>query len=259
MRRREFLKAALAVVAGQWEMGPRVALSQTSVRRTIHCPILMYHYVGPLPADADRYRRDLTVEPALFRQHCAYLVENGYSTVNLDQLYLALSVGQPLPEKPVILTFDDGYAGMATYATPILQTFGLTGTFFVVQSFMGTPGYLTWDEAAGMLNLGMEIENHSATHPDLRGQSEEVLMQQIEGPAQVIETTLGRRPRFYCYPAGRFDDEVIRVLQATGHLMAVTTNDGTLHSSQEPYQLKRCRVRNTTGVDGLAWLINRYL
>lgn len=259
MRRREFFKAALAVAAGLWKPRLWKALSQTSVRRTIHCPILMYHYVGPLPTEADRYRRDLTVEPALFQEHCAYLVDNGYSTVNLAQLYAALSKGQPLPEKPVILTFDDGYAGMATYATPILQSFNLTGTFFVVQNFMGMPGYLTWDEAAGMLNAGMEIENHSATHADLREQDEEMLMQQIEGPAQVMEAMLGRRPRFYCYPAGRFDDEVVRILQATDHLMAVTTNDGTLHSNRDLYRLKRCRIRNTTGVESLAWLINRYL
>ena len=69
----------------------------------------MYHYISVPPPDADIYRRDLSVSPANFERQLGYLIENGYTTITLRDLVYHLTVGDSLPEKPVILTFDDGY------------------------------------------------------------------------------------------------------------------------------------------------------
>jgi peptidoglycan/xylan/chitin deacetylase (PgdA/CDA1 family) len=155
------------------------------------------------------------------------------------------------------MTFDDGYADAFTHAFPILQQHSLVGTFFIVRDFMERPGYLTWQQAQTMLDAGMEIENHSASHPDLRGRDRAFLLDQIGGTAEAIEANLGKRSRFFCYPSGQYDQNTLQVVKETGHRLAVTTQDGTLHTSSNPFRLTRARVRGTTGVTGLDWLISR--
>lgn len=256
MNRRQFLRGAALTTAGLIVADTNFTLARIP-QRSVKCPILMYHYISPLPEDADTYRRDLTVEPDRFESHCAFLQENGYTTISMEKLYQALFEKAELPEKPVVLTFDDGYADAAAFAFPILQKYRLVGTFFIVQNFMETPGYLSWGQAKAMLDAGMEIENHSATHPNLRVVRGKALLAETGGAADVIGEVLGKRARFFCYPLGRFNNETIRALRATGHLMAMTTQDGTVHFNSNPFRLKRVRIRNTTGINGLAWLLDR--
>lgn len=257
INRRQFMKAALAATSGLLLSKTGKIYAQTLVRRRIHCPILMYHYISPLPDDADRYRQDLTVVPELFDAHCRFLAENGYTSISMDLFAQALLFGAELPERPVILTFDDGYVDAFEYAFPILQAYELVGTFFIVTQFMENPRYLTWGQAGLMLEAGMEIENHSVRHQNLSGRDREYLLGEIEGASQAIQQTFLRRPEFFCYPAGRFDETTIDIVRETGHLLAVTTQDGTLHDSSDPYRLGRVRMRGTTTVEELAGLIVR--
>ncbi len=104
--------------------------SRDETRRRIRVPILMYHYVSVPPPDADIYRLDLSVTPQQFAQHIAWLAQNGFTSISLDDLYRALTDGYPLPPKPVILTFDDGYADAYTNAFPVLQTVRHDGDVF---------------------------------------------------------------------------------------------------------------------------------
>lgn len=254
LNRRQFIKASLAVATFTL-MRPQMV--QAGVRRRVRCPILMYHYVSPLPADADKYRLDLTVLPENFQAHCEYLAENNYRTVTMEQLYGALIRGEKLPPRRVVMTFDDGYADAYTEAFPVLRQFGMTGTFFVVRDFMGQAGYMTWAQAGEMLAAGMEIENHSVSHIDLRGLDRDSMVYQIGAAADEIQNQLGRRPRFFCYPGGRYDPLAVQVVQETGHLMAVTTADGLVHTSSDALRMARARVRGSTGVQGLEWLIGR--
>src|SRR5690606_32925489 len=105
MKRRQFLQLLLAS-AGTVASGQPLVSAQSRLYRRLHCPILMYHYVSALPERPDAVRRDLTVAPELFDQHCAYLVDNGYTTVTMAAVADALFNGTPLPEKPIVLTFD---------------------------------------------------------------------------------------------------------------------------------------------------------
>lgn len=254
MNRRQFLKASLAVATFTLT---KPMMAQAGVRRRVRCPVLMYHYVSQLPPDADKYRLDLTVLPENFYAHCQYLTDNNYRTVTMAQLYGALVRGEKLPARRVVMTFDDGYADAYTEAFPILQRFGMTGTFFLVRDFVERPGYLTWAQASAMLAAGMEIENHSVSHPDLRGLDRDTLLYQIGGAADEIEKQVGRRSRFFCYPGGRYDPLAVQIVQETGHVMAVTTADGLVHTSSDILRMGRARVRGTTGVQGLEWLIGR--
>lgn len=257
INRRQFVKGIMATTSAMLLSGVEPINAQTLVRRRIYCPILMYHYVSALPEDADSIRRDLTVAPSMFDEHCAYLRDKGYTTISMALFAQALLFGAELPEHPIILTFDDGYVDAYEEVFPTLQKYEMVGTFFVVTQFMEDPRYLSWGQAELMLQGGMEIENHSVRHHNLSGRDREYLLGEIEGAAEAIEQTFLRRPNFFCYPAGRFDETTIDVVRDTGHLLAVTTQDGTIHDSGNPYRLKRARVRGTTDVEDLEWLISR--
>jgi peptidoglycan/xylan/chitin deacetylase (PgdA/CDA1 family) len=225
----------------------------------LYCPILMYHYISEVPAGADALRRDLTVTPAQFAGHLDYLAGEGFTAVTLAHLASALRGEAVLPPKAVVLTFDDGYDDAFANAYPALAERGMTGVFFVVSGFMEQAGYLSWAQAAEMKQAGLEIGSHSATHPNLIGLSHEALMAEVEGSAVAIEEMLGERPVSFCYPLGRCDAGVIRAVRGSGYLAAVTTADGTLHSTASLYRLRRVRVRGRTSTNGLAWLVDRQI
>lgn len=254
--RRQFLRAA--ALAGVGLLAPRTALAQEATpRRYLRCPILMYHHVGEVPEDATPLRRDLTVTAAQLAEQIGWLRENGYTAVTLAQVAAALLEGADLPEKPVALTFDDGYADAYEVAAPTLAEGGMVGTFFLISGYMEQPGYLSWTQAAELVRMGMEIGNHSTTHPDLTTLDRATQQAEIEGAAAAIEAALGARPRAFCYPLGRYTTTTVALLQESGHRVAVTTRDGTVQYGRYPYALRRVRIRHSTTLRTFAWLVDR--
>ena len=220
-------------------------------------PILMYHYISAPPPGADRYRLDLSVAPEQFEQHLHYLATNGFSTVSLFDLLRHLNTGAPLPARPVVLTFDDGYRDNYDNAFPLLKKYGFTGTFFVVSDFVnsGRPEFLTWEMAREMSEAGMSIESHSRTHPDLRGRSFQSLVWEILGPIEAITYYTGQRPHFFCYPSGKYDRDSIAVLKSVETWAAVTTNPGRLQTLENAMTWPRVRVHGGASADAFAALV----
>ena len=220
-------------------------------------PILMYHYVSELPEDADVYRQDLTVPPDAFEAQLAYLDEAGYRPISLTDLHLHLTEGYPLPDKPVVLTFDDGYRDAYEVVFPKLLDHGFTGTFFVLATpaHYESDAYLTWSQMREMSEAGMDIQAHGRDHVDLRGRSYDFLVYQTLGIREAIEFHTGRTPRFFCYPAGRWDDDVIDVLDSAGYWGAVTTEWGRTQTYEDRFTMPRLRVRGEASLESfVAWL-----
>lgn len=227
-------------------------------RRVLTVPILMYHYISVPPPGADKYRVDLSVPPDKFEEQLAYLAENGFSTVSLYALLDHLSTGAPLPPRPVVLTFDDGYRDNYENAFPLLKKYGFTGTFFVVSDFInaGRPEYMTWDMAREMAEAGMSIESHSRTHPDLRGRSFQFLVWEILGPIEAITHHTGQRPHFFCYPAGKYDRNAIAVLESVETWAAVTTQPGRRQTLDTAMTWPRLRVHGGGSLRDFARLVH---
>ena len=219
-------------------------------------PILMYHYVSELPPSADGYRIDLTVLPEDFDAQLQYLADAGYHTITLTDLYLHLNQAVPLPEKPIVLTFDDGYRDAYEVVFPALLDYGFTATFFALATptHFESPAYLTWAQMKEMADAGMEIQAHGRDHVDLRGRSYDYLVYQTLGIQEAIQQHTGRLPRFFCYPSGKRDANVIAVLKSAGYWGAVTTEWGQTHTRENLFEMPRMRVR---GTDTLANFIAR--
>jgi peptidoglycan/xylan/chitin deacetylase (PgdA/CDA1 family) len=227
--------------------------------RQIEVPIIMYHHVAAPPPDADAIRRDLSVSPQAFEEQLRYLVKAGYQPITLRQLVMHLQTGRPpLPRKPVVLTFDDGYRDNYTHAYPLLKEYGFVATFFILSGPIdfGDREYMTWEQIELMSAEGMEIGDHSYSHPDLAGQPPDFITWQILAPREVIEAHTGQEVRFFCYPAGSYDRTVIDILKSTHFWGAVGTQAGVLHSSEHPFELKRLRVHSDYSLAQFAALLN---
>ena len=225
---------------------------------TLKVPILMYHYISVPPPGADPYRTDLSVTPDEFRRQMAYLAENGYETVDLYDLSLAITAKKELPPKPVVITMDDGYRDNYEYAFPILKEFGQKATFFVVTQPIDEnhPDYMTWSMVEEMAAAGMRIEPHSKTHPDLRGQHRDYVIYEILGAQESIAARVGYTPRYFCYPGGSYDETTLAVLQELNFWGAVTTTHGEWHGFDDRFEWRRMRMRNTTDLDEFQKLID---
>jgi peptidoglycan/xylan/chitin deacetylase (PgdA/CDA1 family) len=232
------------VLSAELASQPTPTPIQTPLPAEAVVPILMYHYVSELPPDADAYRRDLSVSPELFEAHLRYLDEAGYHPVTLSDVYLYLSQAYPLPEKPVVLTFDDGYRDAYEVVFPKLLDYGFPGTFFVLATpaHYESEAYLTWAQMKEMADAGMAIEAHGRDHVDLRNRSYEYLVYQILGIKEAIEYHTGRTPHFFCYPSGQRDANVIKVLKSSGYWGAVTTEWGDTLTLEDALEMPRLRV-----------------
>ncbi|MBI5054815.1 MAG: polysaccharide deacetylase family protein, partial [Chloroflexi bacterium] len=147
-------------------------------------PILMYHYIEPVPPDnKDQLRADLTVTPEKFESQLKFLKERGYTSIDLYQFYGALARGDKLPAKPIVITFDDGYGDLHEYAFPLMQKYGFAGTIFMITDFTDAqkPEYIVWAKALEMARAGWRLESHTKTHPSLEGQSVEFQRDQLKG------------------------------------------------------------------------------
>jgi peptidoglycan/xylan/chitin deacetylase (PgdA/CDA1 family) len=217
------------------------------VARTARVPILMYHHVIDPGPSANSLEKDLSVLPVRFEQQLSYLKDAGYETISTTDLIYHLTLGAPLPAKPIIITFDDGYADNYIHAFPLLQKYGFSATFYVVTDYVdrGLSRYMTWEQIEEMAASGMEIGSHSRDHPDLRGKPYEYLVWQILGSRQTIEAHVGRPIHAFSYPSGAYDDFAVQVVRSAHFWGAVTTAQGATHTSDDIFELRRIRVRGT--------------
>ena len=236
---------------------PTPGPTSDGVARTLQVPILMYHYISSPPADADTYRRDLSVTPALFESDLKYLTDAGYQVITLDDLLYALAQGWELPAKPVVLTFDDGYEDNYTNAFPLLQKYNLVGHFFIISDFVnqGRPGYMTWPQIEEMAAAGQRFGSHSRDHPSLKGQNDDYLVWQALGGEEALDEHLGQHPRWISYPAGQYDDRTIAIYKSAGYWGGLATQQGATHTLDGIFELKRVRVRGSHTVEDLGKLL----
>jgi len=250
-------------------LGRRLTPTATSVplptpdgtTRELIVPVLMYHHIGDPGPDADAIRRDLSVSPSNFESQLRYLVERGYESISLEALVMHLQAGQPLPAKPVILTFDDGFKDQYSNAYPLLQKYGFAGTFFVITFFadQNRPEYLSWSEVELLHAGGMEIGSHSYTHPSLSGQTFDYVVWQALGSKEAIEARTNEPVRFFSYPSGQYDELVMQVLRSAGYWAAVTVEPGSLQSSERTFELRRVRVRGSYDLEDFDYWLSHWL
>lgn len=215
-------------------------------------PILMYHKVNPNPTTGGL---GLRVTPGSFERQMRYLDKNGFQTISLEHVMSHYTERKPLPPRPIVITFDDGYEDNYRYAFPILKRYNMIATIFVVADTIGginefdyKSGHqpmnkmATWDQLKEMAAYGISIESHTVTHPHMAEVSLEQARQELVESKEILEKGLGRPVNYFCYPYGSYNQDVAKLVEESGYKAAVTTVQGLATPDSDPYTLKRIRV-----------------
>jgi peptidoglycan/xylan/chitin deacetylase (PgdA/CDA1 family) len=235
--------------AAQTVLGPPAATWGAAARRA-RIPILMYHVVTAAPPGAPFPQ--LWVSRQRFAAEMAGLRRAGYHAVTLAAAVRAWRRGGPLPRRPVVVTFDDGYRSDFTHAGPVLRRLGWPGVLNLALNNL-RPGDITAPEVRRLIAWGWEIASHTLTHPDLTTLSPAALRHELVGSRAAIARRFGRPAQSFCYPYGHYDATVVAAVRAAGY-QAATTEDAGLGTAARRFTLPRIRVN---GSDTAATLLAR--
>jgi peptidoglycan/xylan/chitin deacetylase (PgdA/CDA1 family) len=214
-------------------------------------PILMYHVINPPPATAP-YPGLYVPEPEFAAQMRA-LKSAGWHAVTMDQLLANWTRGVPLgPGKPIVISFDNGYASQYTNALPVLQRLGWVGVENI--QLLGLPqsqGGLTDRQVRALISAGWELDTQGMTHADLIRLDAAGLQYQIAHARSLLRARYGVPVNWFCYPSGHYDATVISAVRAAGFVGSTTVIPGWASRTNDPYRLPRLRVLGGTSPSGL--------
>jgi peptidoglycan/xylan/chitin deacetylase (PgdA/CDA1 family) len=211
-------------------------------------PILLYHVVGPMPAGAPY--PDLYVSRRDFVAQLRWLEREGYQAVTLDSVYRYWRGVEPLPSRPIVLSFDDGYRPDYTIVAPLLERRHWPAVLNLEYAHLVHEN-LTGPMIRRILADGWELASHTLTHPDLRTLDAVQLRREVGRSRQLMRRRFGVPVNFFCYPAGLFDARVVHAVRAAGYRGATTTRPGLARPSQL-FTLDRIRVDRGDGPRELA-------
>jgi len=218
----------------------------------LRVPILMYHEIAQ-PADTTSR---LAVSPAVFAEQLAYLHEEQFETITVAELSAALMEGtEKFPERPVVLTFDDGYEDFHSQAMPLLERYGFTATVFVTTGWIQGAGpplagrrpgrMLSWSQIAEAAHEGIEIGAHSHQHQQLDQLPERLLREELYTSKAQLEDKLGSAVTGLAYPFGYSNARVRQLARDAGHAYGCAVSNMVLNSTSDLFALPRLTIRRS--------------
>jgi len=233
-------------------------------------PVLMYHEVSPTPHPS--FRR-YTVTVRQFTWQMRWLAVCGYQAIDMDDLVRARLGQTPLPKRPVLITFDDGFQGCVDHAVPVLRAHEFTAVFYLVTGLMGqtsrwmAPGLgvelpvMSWDTARALTAEGFQCGAHTVTHAALASLDTARCHAELVDARKRLEEELGRPAVHLAYPYGSYDPGVRRMASEAGYVTACSTRAGLSGADDDLLAVHRvtiyghdslfdfaCRVRTGTAV-----------
>lgn len=209
----------------------------------IEVPILIYHSVRPHGPEESFLQKYYDVSPDSFTRQMEYLKNHDHTVISFDYLVQALKENITLPEKSIVITFDDGWRSQYSYAFPVLRKYKYTATFFIYTDGIGHDYFLDWDQVRVMNNSGMTIGGHTESHPYLVGITDpEVLREEIIGGKRIIEDRIGQPIEIFAYPYGHYSDKVIDIVKEAGYVAARSTYKGIHHTKDDLFKMKGIEV-----------------
>jgi peptidoglycan/xylan/chitin deacetylase (PgdA/CDA1 family) len=176
-------------------------------------PILCYHQLRNWRSRDSDMAKTYIVEEENFRNQIKMLADSGYHTILPDQLYDYLLHNKPLPEKTIMLTFDDTNLDHYTVAAPVLEQYGFRGVFFVMTVSLGRPKYMSKAQVKALADAGHIIGSHTWDHHNVKKYTAEDWVTQIEKPSRQLEEITGKPVLYFAYPFGLWNQQAIPELK----------------------------------------------
>lgn len=228
-------------------------------------PILLYHSVSPYATP--RFRR-WVMPPERFAEQMAYLRANGYTPLTVTALARAMT--QPaaaLPDRPVVVTFDDAFADFYIYAMPVLQDVGIVATVYVPTAFVGGTGrwleglgegqrpILTWTQLGDLRMCGIECGSHGHTHRQLDALPRMDAMNEIALSTALLQEQLGEPVLTFAYPFGYYGQAVHRMVEEAGYLSACGVKHALSALHDDRFALARIIIDSDIDIPHFASLL----
>jgi peptidoglycan/xylan/chitin deacetylase (PgdA/CDA1 family) len=204
-------------------------------------PVICYHSIGEDPSG----KNPIIISVEKFRQHLQTIKDDGYTTLTMAQLSDYVLRDKPIPEKSVVLTFDDGYIDNYTNVFPILKEFNMNATIFVISTYLDGVFYMTPNQVKEMSDYGIDIESHTVTHRRLSELSYEEQLNELKKSKDTIEGITGKPIIAIAYPEGKFNEDTKKAMMEAGYSMGFTINRGYVDRDDEVSQLNRICVDYT--------------
>lgn len=191
----------------------QLANSAAAILAKKQVPVLCYHQIRDYTPRDSRSAKAYIVPPAAFEEQMRALADSGYQTILPEQLYQYLLYNQPLPEKPVLISFDDTRLDQFTTALPILDKYGFKGAFFIMTVSIGRPGYMSAEQVTELSRRGHLIGSHTWDHHDVRKYQGEDWSRQIDKPSAQLEKWTGLPTQYFAYPFGLWNRAALPELE----------------------------------------------
>ncbi len=208
----------------------------------VNVPILMYHHVEVAPIDSP-YR----VAASKFEDEIRLLNDWQYTPISTTMLVRAITKGASLPPHPIIITFDDANEDNFTTAFPIMQKYGFTGVLYLPFDYIGTPGYLTFEQIKEMIAAGWEIGSHTLTHPTgFLALDQASLRSEIVDSRTQLSDLLGVPVLTFAYPFGDVSPAAVDYVHFAGYMAAMGATGYSWNQGRgNLFVLQRCEIRGS--------------
>jgi peptidoglycan/xylan/chitin deacetylase (PgdA/CDA1 family) len=236
LSRRNFIKtcASALIAINCSELLFQTSTSSGAGNRKI--PVLAYHRVGYTPDN-------LTVTPERFTNDLESLQERGYCSISLEEFQKFIDDRNVnLPDKPILITFDDGYLDNFENAYPILRKYGMVGAFFVITDMLWTKERLTPEHIVEMSQGGMSFGSHTVTHRALAELDQVTLYNELVNSKAVLESVLGKSVNAIAYPRGSYSEAVVETALNGGYITGFTVREGICIKNSPEFELRRIPI-----------------
>ena len=206
--------------------------------------VLMYHSVS-------NWNWEFAVRPEVFEDQINHLYDQGFSFISSKDLGAWLAKVKELPPKSILVTFDDGYKDFVDNAWPILKKCDAQATLFIHANRSSDPlgnqiPLLDWEDLKKLSQAGVELGDHSYSHPNLKQMNRTEVENQIETSQAVFKEQVGFKPSIMAYPEGKFNQVLIECLKSYGYHLGFSIDRGLVYRNDDPFRLRRSGVTNKT-------------
>jgi len=232
---------------------------------TERIPVLMYHRIGDTHNDRER---KYCVSPENFATHIHALDARGYKACSITEFFDWLKGDIRLPDKSLLITFDDGFLGVFEHGLPVLKEHNWPAVMFLVSRLIGKqdiwhhnqhPSAQTYplvglQEIDTLRANGFSFFSHSRSHADLSQLGGQELQDELRGSREDLESLLQEPVPYFAYPYGRYNERVLYKLKAAGYRAAFSVQPGFNHPGIDPFHIRRIDV---FGTDSAAQLLRK--
>ena len=206
-------------------------------------PVLYYHSIDPSESN------EVILSPQKLKAQLQYIKDSGYTTLTMTELNDYISKHTPIPEKSIVITFDDGYKDNYTNAFPILKELDMKATIFVITSVIDDGYYLSKNEIKELSDYGIDIQSHTVKHLHLNTLSYEEQLQELKSSKETLEAITNKPVISVAYPFGDHNENTLKAAKASGYNLGFLTDKGLAKPTSQSISLNRIYVSSAYSMD----------